>query len=182
MMVIHGSRLYGKVDQVPGLFYVATMFFHIQFVPLIPYQSMLLLDAPKAAGQGRGICIGLSGKSILFTWLRTASLLGGIILAFSTLACAIEVLRGRAGQLPGPLVGLAGLAAACFLFFWASYRLSRAGVARALKLATQAGIAPEILAQHFAERLSDADIEKLERLAQNAEEQLENESSSVEAR
>lgn len=179
MVIIHGSKLYGKVDQVPGLFYVATMFFYLQFIPLIPYQSFLILDSPKQAGQGRGARIRLSGKSIFFTWLRTACLIGGIVFAGLTLTFGIQWLDGRAGR--EEFLVVAGLTLACFLVFWGSYRLSRAGITRALKLATQAGIAPEILAQHFAERLSDADLEKLERFAQAAQEQAENESSSVEA-
>jgi hypothetical protein len=178
MIFIHGSRLYGKVDQVPGLFYVATMFFHVQFVPLVPYQSFVLLDLPKTGGQGRGARIRLSGKSILFAWLRTACLVAGIALAVGTLVAAVELLQGHPGQRYEPLVLLACLAAACFGVFWASYRLSRPRVPRALRLAGQAGITPEVLAQHLAHRLTDAEIEKLERLAQ---EQLVNESSSVEA-
>jgi hypothetical protein len=182
MIVIHGSRLYGKVDQVPGLFYVATMFFYVQFIPLIPYQSFLILDSPKTAGQGRGVRIGLSGKSISFTWLRTACLIGGVILACCGLAAGVRWLDGRPG--PGQqqeFLILTGLALACFLGFWASYRLAHARIPRALKLAAQGGIAPEILAQHFADRLSDAELEKLERYAQSAQEQAESESSSVEA-
>ena len=146
MVFVHGSRLYGKVDQVPGLFYVATMFFHVQFIPVIPYQSLLMLDAPKAAGQGRGIRIRLSAKSIFFTWLRTICLLAGILLTGSALVYVTELLQGRAGRHYELLTVVAGLALACFLGFWLSYRLSRAGIARALKLARQAGIAPEILA------------------------------------
>ena len=179
MVIIHGSRLYGKVDQVPGLFYVATMFFYVQFIPLIPYQSFLILDSPKHAGQGRGARIGLSGKSILFTWLRAACLIGGIVFVCLAVATGVQWLDGK-GQ-PQDFLAIAGLTLACFLLFWGSYRLSRAGITRALKLATQAGVAPEILAQHFAERLSDADLEKLQRFAQAAQEQAENESSSVEA-
>jgi hypothetical protein len=181
MLVIHGSRLYGKVDQVPGLFYVATMFFHVQFIPLIPYQSFLVLDAPKKAGQGRGTRIGLSGKSIFFAWLRTVFLLAGVILAGSTLVCATELLQARGGRQYEVLAVVAGFALICFLVFWASYRLSRPRITRALGLASQAGIPPEVLAQHFADRLSDAELEKLERFAQSAQEQVENESSSVEA-
>src|SRR5437868_15405911 len=118
MVFVHGSRLYGKVDQVPGLFYVTTMFFHVQFIPVIPYQSLLMLDAPKAAGQGRGIRIRLSAKSIFFTWLRTICLLAGILLTGSALLYLSELLQGRPGRQYQLLTVAAGLALAHFLGFW----------------------------------------------------------------
>jgi hypothetical protein len=39
MIIVWGSRLYGKVDAVPGLFHVATRFGHIWYLPLIPMGS-----------------------------------------------------------------------------------------------------------------------------------------------
>jgi hypothetical protein len=36
--------LYGKVDQVPGLFFVATRFFDVQFIPLVPLESFLVFE------------------------------------------------------------------------------------------------------------------------------------------
>jgi len=39
MVIVWGSRLYGKVDVVPGFFHVATRFGHVYYLPLIPTQS-----------------------------------------------------------------------------------------------------------------------------------------------
>src|SRR4030095_4688962 len=77
MIVFFGTRKYGKVDHVPGLFYVATDFFYVQFVPLFPTGSVLMLDD----GSDRGVKLGLNGKSVLFTYLRAGSIVGGIIAA-----------------------------------------------------------------------------------------------------
>ena len=68
MIVIHGSRLYGKVDRVPGLFHVATRFFHIYYIPLIPLGSTVVVAETKEGW--KGIKVGLSLKSILITWGR----------------------------------------------------------------------------------------------------------------
>jgi hypothetical protein len=43
MIVFYGSRLYGRVDEAPGLFHVATMFCHLWFLPLVPLRSYLVL-------------------------------------------------------------------------------------------------------------------------------------------
>src|SRR5436305_1786902 len=72
-MSVHGSRLYGKVDRVEGLFFVATRFIHFCLVPLIPTDSYLVFS--QAGDCFRGVTIPLSGKSILVAWMR-AMLLG----------------------------------------------------------------------------------------------------------
>ncbi len=44
MAGVHGKMMYGTCDVVPELFYVGTFFFHINFVPLIPLGSHLILS------------------------------------------------------------------------------------------------------------------------------------------
>ena len=47
-MLHMGRRLYGKVDEVPGVCHVATPFFHINLIPLIPFQSVVVYgDSPQ---------------------------------------------------------------------------------------------------------------------------------------
>ena len=41
MIGMFGQRFYGKVDQVPGLFYVATHFAYLNYVPLFPTATYL---------------------------------------------------------------------------------------------------------------------------------------------
>src|SRR5262249_36136559 len=82
MIIIFGQRRSGKVDEIPGLCYVHTQFFHVYYVPLIPLMSYIVL-AGSETGQGfRGVRTSLSFKSILVSWVRTAAVLatiGGII-------------------------------------------------------------------------------------------------------
>src|SRR5262249_14421905 len=114
-MIFVGTRLYGKVDQVPGLFHLATEFFHIQFVPIGPSRSYVVLE-----GSGnRGIRVRLSGKSILFAYLR----------AFILVVCLCAVLVGFNDEVrrrSGTVVALS-IAAACMPLFFLTYFLSRPG-------------------------------------------------------
>jgi hypothetical protein len=69
-VVIVGKRLCGKVDRVPELFYVSTMFFHIDYVPLFPVSSYLVFEGTEQGEQFRGTQIKMSGKSVLAGFLR----------------------------------------------------------------------------------------------------------------
>src|SRR5437762_2645960 len=44
MLLVWGSKLYGRVDDVPGMFYVATRFGHLWYLPLIPMGSFVVLE------------------------------------------------------------------------------------------------------------------------------------------
>jgi hypothetical protein len=50
VIIIWGSRLYGKTDEVPGLVQVATRFGHFDYLPLIPMGSHLIFEE---TGDGR---------------------------------------------------------------------------------------------------------------------------------
>ena len=142
MIWFFGTRMYGKVDHVPGLFYVATNFFYIQFVPLVPTGSVLVIYD----GSERGKQLGLSGKSIVFAYLRALLILGGpglVILG------VIEIEKN-------PVVALAliGIGIASIIFFFLTYKVAKPSVERALRIAGEAGIPPEVVAHFFV----DADI------------------------
>jgi hypothetical protein len=62
-MFIVGARLYGKVDALPGLFFVKTRFLHVYWIPVVPRESYLLLD-PKHSSEGHGVRIPLRWKSV----------------------------------------------------------------------------------------------------------------------
>ena len=49
-MIVFGQRLYGKMMQC-GEAYVATRFFHVWFIPLIPLQSMVVTPAASIIGK-----------------------------------------------------------------------------------------------------------------------------------
>ncbi len=86
MIIIWGSGLYGRTDEVPGLGYVATKFGHLWYIPVIPTGSHFVIHKTDDGWQGAPI--RMSGKSILLGWLRAALILGAIAGAVST---AIEL-------------------------------------------------------------------------------------------
>jgi hypothetical protein len=79
MVHIHGRHLYGKVDHMPGLFYVSTEFWHLNFVPLIPLRSYIVLDRSKNAQNCSRKQVPLRLKSVFVGYLR--GWLGAITIA-----------------------------------------------------------------------------------------------------
>jgi hypothetical protein len=67
---MHGQRLCGKVDRVPGFFYVSTKFFHVDYMPLFPMGSYLVFEGTERGEQFRGEKIRVSWKSVLTGLLR----------------------------------------------------------------------------------------------------------------
>ncbi|RKH57102.1 hypothetical protein [Corallococcus aberystwythensis] len=139
-MVIFGSRLYGKVDAVPGLGYVATKFGHLNFVPLIPLEGWLVV---AEEGNGwRGQAIGMSGKSVLVAWARFLFIVGGII----SLIVGLASWSRHSDEVIVPGV----LALACIGGLIASYTwkwVTHASPERALEIAREAGVSEEGLEQ-----------------------------------
>jgi hypothetical protein len=70
LMFRFGDSYFGKVDWVPGLFYVRTRFLHIWFFPFVPRQSYLFFDEPPG-GSYLGVRIPLrwtTMKERRFAW------------------------------------------------------------------------------------------------------------------
>ncbi len=82
MIIIWGSGLYGRTDEIPGLGYVATKFGHLWYIPLIPTGSHFVIQQSDDGWQGAPI--RLSGKSVLLGWLRAALMVGAIVFAITT--------------------------------------------------------------------------------------------------
>lgn len=78
MVVVWGTRLYGKTDAVKGLFYVATSFFYLQFIPLVPLGSYAVVNE-TAEGGWEGASVGLSLKSLFLAWARIGIIIGALI-------------------------------------------------------------------------------------------------------
>ncbi|NOK38110.1 hypothetical protein HMI49_33415 [Corallococcus exercitus] len=140
-MVIFGSRLFGKVDAIPGLGYVATKFGHINFVPLIPLEGWLVV---AEEGNGwRGQAIGMSGKSVLVAWARFLFIVVGVgSLLFGSIAFAEHEAGGA--------IPLGLLALACIGGLITSYKwkwVTHASPERAMEIAREAGISEEGLRQ-----------------------------------
>lgn len=78
--VVCGARLYGKTDEVPGVFFVATKFCHLYYIPWVPGQSYLVLKNEDPCSRTfAGVQIGTSCKSILLAYLRTLAFFASII-------------------------------------------------------------------------------------------------------
>ena len=152
-MIVFGTRLYGKVDQVPGLFHLATEFFHIQFVPVGPTRTFLVMDGPG----NRGVRLSLSGKSIFFAYLRAALVVVAVI---AVCVGIVERNKNPNASLVPFIVG-----ALCVPLFFLTYPLSRPNPIRAYRLAMKAGLPMEMLADHYAKTLTPEQLEDLARRA-----------------
>jgi hypothetical protein len=150
---VHSSR-FGKVDQVSGLFYVATSFVHFAFIPIEPLASYVVMEGTETGKDFRGVKIPLSYKSVILAWVRS---LLGVSLSLAGLGTLIGAIVwcSESNDERGVEAGIFGLASlGCALaicgLLWLSLRLTRATPSRALELAAAAQITPDELADHLA--------------------------------
>jgi len=155
MIFIHGSGLYGKCDHLPKLFYVATRFGHIWYMPLIPWQSYLVIDGTESRKDFSGCPIGLSAKSILLAYFRMISFLGAVCSMIS-LAVILNTVQGAIDWTQAGLLIVVSIV--LFALFWASYRLGQPSPARALMLGKAAGIDPEMIERYFDGSPEERDV------------------------
>jgi hypothetical protein len=84
-VIVYGTSMYGKVDEVEGFCWTATQFAHIYWIPLIPTGSYIVTGED---GDGiQGLKVGLNGKSVGVAYLQglcIASLIGCLIGGIST--------------------------------------------------------------------------------------------------
>src|SRR6266851_1581556 len=164
-MIIFGERLYGKVDQVPGVFYVATRFLHIWFIPFAPSKSYLVVQDSQDSNRFTAYRIKASFKSIVIAWMRFLILLvfiGSAGLAWETGAQAWDEQKPekRSGIWKGCAI-LGSAAVVSPVLLWSSYRFTRASPSKAVRLARQVGISPEPVVRFFGDRLRPEDIQAL---------------------
>ena len=88
MIGIVGTKLFGRVDDLDELRYVATMFHHIFGVPLAYQGTYLITDAGDAVY--RGVRLPHSWKSIGFAYLRTVLFVVVVVGALAGIAAAFE--------------------------------------------------------------------------------------------
>lgn len=72
MIIVYGTRCYGRADVIEGLGHVTSRFVHIMFVPLIPIGTIFLMDGD------RGINLPFSFKAAVSGWLRAGAILTGL--------------------------------------------------------------------------------------------------------
>ena len=137
MIVIWGSGVYGKVDEVPRLFHVATRFGHLYYVPLIPLGSVAVLE--NSADGFQGVNIPLSGKSVIFAWLRAILVVGAIA---GTIYGLVQLSEGHGSEGFGFLIG-AAVALGGWVYSKKARGINRASYARAVQLGELLGISEE---------------------------------------
>lgn len=147
--VLGWNALFGRTDKVPGLFFVGTSFFYFCFIPLIPLGSYIVrYQDDDWFGGFRGVSIGISVKSVVFAWLRAA-----------TVIFIIYIIARFIGQYVAPIFSMgwridlgwgfdfawqdfAAIAGGC-AFLWLLSVASIASSARAAELARLAGYDPK---------------------------------------
>lgn len=135
--IVWGTRMMGKVDAVAGVGHVATKFFYVQFVPLIPLETYLVF---REVGENiHGVRIPFSPKSILTAWLRTGLTVVTLCLGIATIVCVSH------RHLGSGLMFMAGMGFCIAAFVYSYYfgPICRAGYRRSVYLAELANIAPE---------------------------------------
>jgi hypothetical protein len=141
MIFVYGKRLFGRVDQVQGVFEIGTQFFHIWFVPLIPMASYIVL-AGSEGGQGfRGAKTTLSGKSVLVAYFRAFCVITGIVQLIRGIYTIYQHYN-RTFEPPslGSGLYLILLSVIFFALYAVSRKLLRASYKRALELASVVGV------------------------------------------
>jgi len=109
MVILFGTRLFGRVDRVPGALCVATQFFHIMLIPLLPTGSFIVASDGRATPAE-----GISWKSVAVAWLKPLALLVAVVVAMVLLvngsqfgvrdlltACVVEAVAIAAFIVPG---------------------------------------------------------------------------------
>jgi hypothetical protein len=150
-----GVRLAGKVDHLPGAFFVATRFFHLGPLPLVPLGSWLVIEGAGRSPAGGtalrdrlpGLPVPWSLRSVAWAWGR--ALLVCLGAALVTAGGAMAALTPQPGALALPLTGVALLALA-----WASLRWNRPSSSRAAELLRRAGF-PGTVALRLLMQLSE---------------------------
>ncbi len=143
-MIIFGGRLFGKVDEVPGVAHVATKFFHVNFIPLLPLSSWVVLHGSQKSG-----LLGSSWRGFELSGIRWGSALMGWLRCGLVIGCAALALVGLASMGESRWQGAAALllAAAAGGALWYSYRLTRA-TAESLRSLSQDANCPADFIQH----------------------------------
>jgi hypothetical protein len=155
MHLIYGWSRYGKVRQVPGVAHVATVFFHLYWLPTLPMRSYVVIEGSRPEvgevtplGEAKrtrygfvGIRTRLNWSSVLMTYLRAGLGFGLFTFTLSTAVFGYEAFNGR-GMTPKSAVVAAGVAVYCGLGLWVSRWLSRAGWASGNDLRADLGLPP----------------------------------------
>lgn len=139
MIVVWGSKLYGKVDEIEGVGHVATKFGHLFWIPLIPMGSYFVTEEERHTFEGAPI--GLNWKSVLVGYGRVFSVLFFLcgLAAINTLYNPTEVADPEKMTTYYTMLVLGGLSIPLFVASYAP-ALSTASYERATELANTVGL------------------------------------------
>ena len=126
-VLIGGRRLYGKIEQV-GSTYIATTFAFVQFLPLYPVRSHIVLGE-SSSGTHEVVHIKMHWKSVAVGYLRAWGIGATLVSSIPTLATANISELGWALSGAGTFLFFAGVTTAAFTWIG---RLSNAEKAKRL--------------------------------------------------
>lgn len=147
MFIVFGHRFFGRVDEVPGFFHVATKFFHLWYIPLVPVKSVVIIGRDKKSVAG--VAAPLSMKSIFMAWLQAALVGLCIVAAIAGLSVAILQPSGArhvdwSRVAGGVAIALIGAVPAVLAWWVQRIRgLGRASYERAVRIAEKIGMTEE---------------------------------------
>lgn len=168
--IVWGTRMMGKVDAVPGVGHVATKFFYLQYVPLIPVETYLVFR--EVGEQIHGVQIPFSPKSILVAWLRT----GCVVAAVGLLIAGFIAISERHPADGAMCFVGTGLMIGAFIYSYYFGPISKAGYNRAMDLARRANLGPEqflaieITYGRMSAEQAEQELARIYELAQKAHE------------
>jgi hypothetical protein len=115
VIIVGGKRIYGKVEQV-GSTFIATSFAYLQFLPLFPLESLVVIG--DGSSEGRTVIpIKMHWKSVLAGYLRA----WGILFSMCTIFAGLIVI-GESEQIESAWTG-AGVAFGTAALTTAAYQL-----------------------------------------------------------
>ncbi len=148
MFVHFGQEDYGKVDVVPGLCHVATRFFTVNFFPLVPVGSYIVVAGKGKGGAPARHKTALSLKSVLIAWLRAALFLASLGCTLVGFWLTIDFFERR-GVSEAAVVEVWAAALSAAVTLWLTYRLGRASYDRALQIGAELGLEAATVEQYF---------------------------------
>lgn len=139
--MVYGWGLYGRVDRVPGLFFVATQFLHVSFFPVYPSQSYLVIERAEAAAGPTAVKLELNMKSIAMAYLKALLVAAGLGLSFFGTIAALRIEESPWFWL-FPALGVG-----CLALWWVRRGAGAATPERAMELGALAGIHVDTVAR-----------------------------------
>jgi hypothetical protein len=148
-MIHIGQHFYGKVDVVPNLCHVATRFLHVNFVPIIPLGSCIIVTGSEKGKNFQGINTTLSVKSMLLAWFRAGLYALAVGATLLSVLVTIDYVENQGATPVLALAAIWGIVAADIAVLWMSYRFNRASFDRALQLGAELGLEAVIVEQYL---------------------------------